>query len=200
MFKVIGQRSRSPGQIFRRGDTPCFALPLFKNGNNPSISPVLGNCSNNPYLGVELSSTLSWDTHIGKILTKANRSLGSIRRNLGRCPTNVKRQAYLSLVRPHLDYASSVWDPHLQKHIYQIEMVQRRAARFIKHEYSRDPGIVTSIPQELELQALQERRKTSRLLVFNKITHQKVAIPLPPYLQKPTRTNRQYHPRRFVLG
>jgi len=24
-----GQRSRSPGQIFRRGDTPHFALPLF---------------------------------------------------------------------------------------------------------------------------------------------------------------------------
>jgi hypothetical protein len=24
-----GQRSRSPGQIFRRGDTPRFALPVF---------------------------------------------------------------------------------------------------------------------------------------------------------------------------
>jgi hypothetical protein len=29
IFKVIGQRSRSPGQIFRRGDMPHFALPLF---------------------------------------------------------------------------------------------------------------------------------------------------------------------------
>ena len=181
----------------------CYTLRITK-GKQPVIYPyhmegqVLESVNNNPYLGVELSSTLSWDTHIGKILTKANRSLGFIRRNLGRCPTNIKRQAYLSLVRLHLEYASSVWDPHLQKHIYQIEMVQRRAARFIKHEYSRDPGIVTSILQELELQALQERRKTSRLLVFHKITHQKVAIPLPPYLQKPTRTTRQYHPRRFV--
>ena len=26
-----GQRSRSPGQIFRRGDTPRFALPLLLN-------------------------------------------------------------------------------------------------------------------------------------------------------------------------
>jgi hypothetical protein len=24
-----GQRSRAQGLIFRRGDTPCFALPLF---------------------------------------------------------------------------------------------------------------------------------------------------------------------------
>ena len=29
IFKVIGQRSRSPGEIVRRGDTPRFALPLF---------------------------------------------------------------------------------------------------------------------------------------------------------------------------
>ena len=29
IFKVICLRSRSPSQIFRRGDTPRFALPLF---------------------------------------------------------------------------------------------------------------------------------------------------------------------------
>jgi hypothetical protein len=29
IFKVIGLRSRSPSQIFRRGDMPRFALPLF---------------------------------------------------------------------------------------------------------------------------------------------------------------------------
>jgi hypothetical protein len=29
----------------------------------------------------------------------------------------------------------------------------------------------------------------------HKMIHQKVTIPLPPYLQKPTRTTRQYHPR-----
>jgi hypothetical protein len=34
------------------------------------LSKVLESVNNNPYLGVELSSTLSWDTHIGNILTK----------------------------------------------------------------------------------------------------------------------------------
>ena len=42
---------------------------------------------------------------------------------------------YLALVRPHLEYASSTWDPHLQKHIQQIDMVQRRAARVVKSNY-----------------------------------------------------------------
>ena len=35
---------------------------------------------------------------------KANRSLGVIKRNLSKCPENVKEQAYLTLVRPQLEY------------------------------------------------------------------------------------------------
>ena len=159
---------------------------------------ILGTVNHNPYLGVELSSTLSWNDHIGNITTKANKTLGFIRRNLSKCPMNIKRQAYITLVRPTLEYASSVWDPHLQKHIQQLEMVQRRAARFIRHEYSRDPGIVTSLLEDLKLPQLQERRKTSRLLLFHKVIHQLIAIPIPEYLMTPARMTRQFHQRRFV--
>ena len=55
------------------------------------------------YLGVELSSDLNWDFHIAGIIGTANRSLGFIRRNLNKCPENVKEQAYLALVRPQLE-------------------------------------------------------------------------------------------------
>ena len=50
----------------------------------------------------------------------------------------------------------------------------------------------------MKLPPLQERRKTSRLLLFHKVVHQKVAIPIPDYLHQPTRRTRQYHHRRFV--
>ena len=47
------------------------------------------------YLGVELSSDLSWDVHINGIIGKANRSLDFIRRNLIKYPENVKEQPIL---------------------------------------------------------------------------------------------------------
>jgi hypothetical protein len=91
----------------------CYVLRISK-GRQVITYPyhiewqVLGTVNYNPYLGVELTNTLSWDVHINKTIGKDKTSLGFLRRNLGSCPTNIKRQAYLGLVRPHLEYASSV--------------------------------------------------------------------------------------------
>jgi hypothetical protein len=82
-----------------------------------------------PYLGVELSEDLGWEPHINKVISKANRTLGFLRRNIYKCPHDIKSQAYISLVRLHLEYASSVWDPFRKCHINALEMVQRKAAR-----------------------------------------------------------------------
>ena len=38
---------------------------------------------------------------------------------------------YLSLVRPMMEYASCVWDPHEIVNIQALEKVQRRAARWV---------------------------------------------------------------------
>ena len=70
-----------------------------------------------------------------------------IRSNLYSCPPeNVKSQAYVTLVRPCLEYTCSVWDPHTQKHCQDIEGVQRQVARFVKKKcYEREPGTVTRV-------------------------------------------------------
>ena len=54
--------------------------------------------------------------------------LNFIKRKLYRCSTEIKCLAYISIVRPMLEYGSAVWDRYLQKDIQSIEMVQRRAA------------------------------------------------------------------------
>ena len=71
----------------------------------------LENVESIKYLGVTITSDLRWNTHVSNVYTKANRTLGFLRRNLYSCPQEVKEAAYKGLVRPVLDYGSSVWDP-----------------------------------------------------------------------------------------
>ena len=68
------------------------------------------------YLGILLKSDLSWSNHITSICTKARKLLGLLYRRFYKyAEPSALFQHYLSLVRPHLEYASDVWDPHLQK-------------------------------------------------------------------------------------
>ncbi|VDI60236.1 Hypothetical predicted protein [Mytilus galloprovincialis] len=154
---------------YLREKSKCYVLTITKkrktiNFNYNINGHILESVASNPYLGAELTNTMSWDKQVNKVVTKGNKALGFIRRNVGSCPEAVKKQAYLALVRPHLEYACSAWDPHLQKHIYQIEMVQRRAARFIKSNYSREPGTVTTLLEELNLTPLEIRSSTYNTL------------------------------------
>ncbi|KAG1706167.1 Carcinine transporter [Nymphon striatum] len=70
---------------------------------------------------------LRWNAHINKIVKKANSTLGFVKRNLYSCSEQTKHAAYVTIVRPHLEYASAVWDPYIQDQINSIEAVQRRA-------------------------------------------------------------------------
>ena len=71
----------------------------------------LENVESIKYLGVTITNDLRWNIHVSNVCIKANRTLGFLRRNLYSCPQEVKEAAYKRLVRPVLDYGSSVWDP-----------------------------------------------------------------------------------------
>ena len=55
---------------------------------------VLENVDSINYLGVTITNDLKWNTHIPGFCTKANRTLGVLRRNLFPCPKDVKEAAY----------------------------------------------------------------------------------------------------------
>ena len=91
-------------------------------------SHTLESVSAAKYLGITLQSDLKWNQHTNNIIGNANKSLGFLKRNLKTSITNIKSQAYLALVRPKLEYACSVWNPHTAEQCNKLEMVQRQAA------------------------------------------------------------------------
>ena len=120
-----------------------------------------------PYLGVEISKDMNWAPHINNISNKANRMLGLLRRNLYSCSADVKSTAYKALVRPRLEYSNVIWDPHHANHKYTIEKVQRRAARFVTRDYSRETS-ATALVKSLKWDTLEDRRTKSRLITIYK--------------------------------
>ena len=154
-----------------------------------TLSPV----KDAKYPGVDISQDLSWNTHISRISSNANKTLGFLKRNIKTKHEKVKTLSCKTLVRPQLEYASSVWSPHTQVNIHKLEMVQRRSIRWVKNDYSRYTS-VTDLQNTLGWSTLENRRLASKLIMFYKIYHNLVAMPLPNYLEVPTRLSRHMHP------
>ena len=152
---------------------------------------ILKTVPTNPYLGILFTDDLTWSNHIGKCTKKANSSLGFIKRNLRHCPKSCRRNAYLSLIRPILEYGAIVWDPHLKKDIDKLERVQRSAARFIAGDFrTTTPGFVTKILDQNQLPTLQSRREDLRLTFFHKIVQGLVPAIPPQTFLTPQQTGR----------
>lgn len=128
------------------------------------------NVSNFKYLGVHLTSDLSWNLHIDTVTSNAYKTLGFIRRNLHFANSDTQLLAYNTLVRSKLDYASQIWNPHQAYLINKIESLQNKSARFITKIYSRTSSI-NEIKKSLKLPSLQSRRLFSLLSLFHNLYH-----------------------------
>ena len=107
----ITRKRRFQAPIYRLGDVPLSSAPSFR------------------YLGVEISSNLTWNTHIESIVSRANRLLGFIRVMARGASTNAIFALYKALVLPILEYAIPAWYPTTCAQTQQLERVQRTATR-----------------------------------------------------------------------
>ena len=127
------------------------------------------------YLGVTINNKLSWSDHTKIISSKANSVLGFLRRNFNQCPSKTKSALYLSLVRPILEYAVTVWAPYHRTDICQIEAIQRRAARFAMNCYDRHQS-VTEMLRKLTWPTLESRRNHFKIIMMFKIVNDMIHI------------------------
>ena len=120
----------------------------------PNSPLLINNCclervDSYKYLGVWITSTQNWSTHISEIYTRAR-----------------LLQLYLTVVRPHLEYAAPVWDPHQQGLSDSLERVQKFTLRMCMRDWSTD---YTTLLQSSNLPTLASRRRYLKLCVLYQV-------------------------------
>ena len=114
-----------------------------------------------PDLGVYFDTQLKFDKHVSEIVRNANYRLSSIRRSFSRFNLRNFLLLYKSMVRPLLEYNTSVWFPLSLTDEHRIEKVQRRATRLVPYLQR------LSYPQRLsrlQLPSLKFRRRRNDLV------------------------------------
>ena len=117
-------------------------------------------------LGVTVESNLKFSKQCKEAAAKANRMLGFIKRNFTFKSKDIILPLYISLVRPHLEYAVQFWSPHHEKDIAKLESVQRRATKMIPS--LRNKSYEERLTQ-LNLFSLKKRRLRGKLIECFKI-------------------------------
>ena len=151
---MIVSRKQSP-------PLPEISLQLFGS--------TLEKVESYKYLGVFLARDLSWSLHVDSVCSKARHILGLLyRRFYGLASQESLKQLYLSLVRPHMEYACQVWDPHLAKDKGALETVQKFACKLAT---SRWDDSYEELLRLIELKPLQDRRLELKLGLMFKLVH-----------------------------
>ena len=113
------------------------------------------------YLGVSISSDLSWASHIETVCCKTKQQIGLLHSHFHAGSLSCKSQLYKSLVPPILDYCSSLCDPNYVIHVNKLESVQKLAARFVSGRWNDN---YDSLLNRLNWLELSTRRKKQKLL------------------------------------
>ena len=132
-----------------------------------------------------------------KVTSKANSTLGFLKRNTWNCPTEVKAKCYQTFVRTTLEYASTIYDPHTQANINKLEMTQRRAARYVTGITDRYSS-VTAMLEQFKWKSLEQRRSQAKVVMMYRIVNGLIAIPLHNYLSYSTSTTRGHSLKLMV--
>ena len=98
-------------------------------------------------LGVLIDRGLTFEEHINHIVKKANRLTGLMWRSFSYVDKKVFVTLYKSMIRPHLEYAASIWSPHTWKQAEEIKKIQRRATKRV--------AVLRDLPYEERIKALK---------------------------------------------
>ena len=91
-----------------------------------TLIPEASSCI---YLEIILRSDLSWADQVNYTVKKAWKALHFTIQILKKGNSNTKSLAYMSLVRPILEYGAVCWDLYREGQISALDRVQKKAAK-----------------------------------------------------------------------
>ena len=147
----------------------CKCMVISRKPVVPSVTVTLGESileqvNTFKYLGIMLSSNLSWTHHIEHIAAKAKKLIGlQYRQFYNSVSPEVLLRIYTATVRPHLEYGAQVWEPYLVKDSACLENVQKLALKICSKNWDLSYDALlnsTGIP------TLKDRRQYLKLCTF----------------------------------
>ena len=158
----------------------CEQMRIARPANQvPSCSYLMNNTplqdvTEVKYLGVKIDNTLSFNNHITEICRKATGTLHMLMRSLKRAKTKTRTVAFNTICRPILEYASQCWCPHKQKHITQLETINRKAFRWAYFKKKFDH--ISDDMCDLGWSTLAARRQRADLRLYARVITGRAAI------------------------
>ena len=124
-------------------------------------------------LGVVVDDELKFSKHVDTKVSKANKLLGLIKHTFKHLTPDILKSLYNTLIRPHLEYATPVWSPHLKGDRDKIEKVQRRATKLVPELRNRT---YEERLKHLNLATLEFRRLRTDLILLYKYSHNLIKL------------------------
>ena len=158
-------------KLHTKRKTPEITKYYFAKDTNEEREIAVVTCEKD--LGITTDSHLTFAVHIQDKVNKANRIMGMIRRTFVSLDITTFRYLFKAMVRPHVEYAQSVWAPHYKKDIKSVENILRRASKMI-------PGLKNlTYPERLkvlELPTMIYRRIRGDMIEVFKILNNKYDV------------------------
>ena len=98
---------------------------------------IIAKVFSHTHLGITLNEKLTWDDHINRITTGANKLICLMKRLYKHIPLLAKCNIYKSFIRPKLEYACVIFDACPQRLCNALEHVQRQAALTVSRAYKK---------------------------------------------------------------
>ena len=140
------------------------------------------------YLGVWITSDLTWSKQVMEVCKKARQKIGIMYRKYYQHATPpTMLQLYLSCIRPDLEYAVPAWDPYQQCLINSLEAVQKFAMRVCTKQWSSN---YNALLNAYKVPSLRKRRLILKLSYLYNILNGRYSLPEPSSVE--TRTTSHF--------